>query len=424
MQKNLTRRHTTRIKRDIDLTHILFTLITPDGMSSRAKRDTLDHVETVMKDVQGKIIDLKSVNTSIMETPPNLVTNRIPETSAGCIIMSRGRINCSTSIYQDPKSWRQSRHQIDNEIYQLKQKLEKLKEIRRHLKHTRPILEITDEEEDQRNKTAKFESPEINELNLHIGQEFVTTKPKRKRKKLPVETEMTTGSPYHHRHKHPEEFTQTPTTRKRTTTVPTTIKPTGDPPKYENCHCTTDASQRPTVSTKHKIKEEKLRRKLRKQRKRVQLEKECASERMNCFHHDKEHWKTAPMWTEGPFCFCMNANNNTYSCVRTINSTHNFLYCEFTTGLVTFYNLRTDPYELQNKIEQLKPEEKSYLHDQLKYLMGCKGKSCTVANHNVHHHHPKIRANVLPLHSSGTQHRYKKRKLMDDSTGKKRCQVW
>ena len=43
---------------------------------------------------------------------------------------------------------------------------------------------------------------------------------------------------------------------------------------------------------------------------------------------------------EGPFCFCMNANNNTYSCLRTINATHNFLYCEFVTGLVTFYNLR------------------------------------------------------------------------------------
>lgn len=83
-----------------------------------------------------------------------------------------------------------------------------------------------------------------------------------------------------------------------------------------------------------------MRKKERKQKKKAKLEKECLSEKMNCFSHDNDHWRTAPFWTAGPFCFCMNANNNTYSCVRTINSTHNFLYCEFTTGLITYYNLR------------------------------------------------------------------------------------
>lgn len=37
--------------------------------------------------------------------------------------------------------WKQSRHQIDNAIQTLKQRLERLKEIRRHLKHTKPALE-------------------------------------------------------------------------------------------------------------------------------------------------------------------------------------------------------------------------------------------------------------------------------------------
>lgn len=111
------------------------------------------------------------------------------------------------------------------------------------------------------------------------------------------------------------------------------------------CYCEPDLQskfdeKKAAKEAKRKVKDERMRKKERKARRKQKMEKECLSERMNCFSHDKEHWKTAPLWTEGPFCFCMNANNNTYSCVRTINATHNFLYCEFVTGLATYYNLR------------------------------------------------------------------------------------
>lgn len=124
---------------------------------------------------------------------------------------------------------------------------------------------------------------------------------------------------------------------------------------------------------RRKLKEERQRKKERKRNKKIRIEKECIAERMNCFRyfalsiifaakllisfqqnclfstsHDSNHWRTAPTWNDEPFCFCMNANNNTYSCVRTINQTHNFLYCEFTTGLVTFYNLRIGWYIWRN----------------------------------------------------------------------------
>ena len=64
-------------------------------------------------------------------------------------------------------------------------------------------------------------------------------------------------------------------------------------------------------------------------------------ENMNCFTHDNHHWKTPPYWTYGPFCFCSNANNNTYWCVRTINTTHDFVYCEFITTFMSYYDLLT-----------------------------------------------------------------------------------
>ncbi|KZC09586.1 PREDICTED: extracellular sulfatase SULF-1 homolog [Dufourea novaeangliae] len=132
---------------------------------------------------------------------------------------------------------------------------------------------------------------------------------------------------------------------------------------------------------RRRLKEERLKKKERKLRKKAKLEKECLTEKMNCFEHDNDHWRTAPLWSAGPFCFCMNANNNTYSCIRTINATHNFLYCEFTTGLVTFYNLRIDPFEQWNRLSSLTPTERSYLHDQLEHLKGCKGtRDCTVGS--------------------------------------------
>lgn len=130
--------------------------------------------------------------------------------------------------------------------------------------------------------------------------------------------------------------------------------------------------------------------------------------------HDSNHWKTAPTWNDEPFCFCMNANNNTYSCVRTINQTHNFLYCEFTTGLVTFYNLRTgwyivysmragnglamyctrdlhdirfpiftDPFETQNRVAFLSADERLQLHNTLEELKACRGRGCTLARYGI-----------------------------------------
>ncbi|XP_033207389.1 extracellular sulfatase SULF-1 homolog isoform X3 [Belonocnema kinseyi] len=152
------------------------------------------------------------------------------------------------------------------------------------------------------------------------------------------------------------------------------------------CYCEPDLFEKRgekevAKEERRRLKEERLRKKEKKMKKKAKLEKECLTEKMNCFEHDNDHWRTAPLWKAGPFCFCMNANNNTYSCVRTINATHNFLYCEFTTGLVTFYNLRIDPFEQWNRISSLTPFEKSYLHDQLEHLKGCRGThDCTVGS--------------------------------------------
>ncbi|RUS88017.1 hypothetical protein EGW08_004183, partial [Elysia chlorotica] len=102
--------------------------------------------------------------------------------------------------------------------------------------------------------------------------------------------------------------------------------------------------------------------------------KTCHTQNMNCFTHDNDHWKTPPYWNYGPFCFCSNANNNTYWCLRTINQTHDFVYCEFITTFMSFYDLRTDPHQLRNAVTDLNYGVLQQLHEELELMKTCRGR--------------------------------------------------
>uniref|UniRef100_A0A0N4ZSQ9 Sulfatase domain-containing protein n=1 Tax=Parastrongyloides trichosuri TaxID=131310 RepID=A0A0N4ZSQ9_PARTI len=101
----------------------------------------------------------------------------------------------------------------------------------------------------------------------------------------------------------------------------------------------------------------------------------CNLPQMNCFTHDYTHWKTEPFWPEnyGKFCFCQNTNNNTYWCLRTFNETHNFLYCEFITGFISYYDINNDPSQLSNIVYSLDINILEQLSTQLQLLKTCKG---------------------------------------------------
>ena len=54
--------------------------------------------------------------------------------------------------------------------------------------------------------------------------------------------------------------------------------------------------------------------------------------------------------------------------MRNINTTHNYLYCEYVTGMMTYYALSVDPHQLRNLLHSLTDFELNYMHQQVRDL--------------------------------------------------------
>ncbi|XP_002017318.2 extracellular sulfatase SULF-1 homolog [Drosophila persimilis] len=286
-----------------------------------------------------------------------------------------GKVNCSDVIYDDEKTWRTSRNQIDMLIKLLKDKIGRLKEMKKQLRESnKQALAAGRRNESRRRNEANLlgetgAGPEFN-MSYFTG---VSSTPRTNANGV-GQKEIFRG------------FGSAAVFDSVEQQQPQT-------PRYASraeCYCEPDAGENYADSkemareARRKLKEERQRKKERKRIKKARLEKECLSEKMNCFSHDNQHWRTAPLWNDSPFCFCMNANNNTYSCLRTINATHNYLYCEFTTGLITFYNLTIDRFETTNRAASLTAADRAHMHDALEQLKGCRGRNCSVRRHQAH----------------------------------------
>ncbi|KAM4738227.1 extracellular sulfatase Sulf-2b isoform 2-T4 [Anableps anableps] len=231
-----------------------------------------------------------------------------------CSILSNASVKCDTGVYKSLQAWKDHKLHIDHEIETLQTKIKNLREVRGHLKKSRPL-------ECDCNKYL-YKAKLKKKLRFRGGGGGRGLHPFRK------------GGAWNKK-----SWLQ---------------------------------------------KEQKRRKKMRKLIKRIRNNDTCSMPGLTCFTHDNQHWHTPPYWTLGPFCACTSANNNTYWCLRTINETHNFLFCEFATGFLEYFDLSTDPYQLINAVSSLDRTVLNQLHVQLMELRGCKGhKQCNPRTRSV-----------------------------------------
>lgn len=119
---------------------------------NRFRRDivTNNNMSTIMNVLNKQIGDLQAAVNDYSQ--------------ASCTVTRNGDVKCTNIVYNNPQVWKFSQYGVQKQISSLQTKLEKLKEIQKHLDIKRPNFEDNNEKEKDKVDSQNEESSVINLL--------------------------------------------------------------------------------------------------------------------------------------------------------------------------------------------------------------------------------------------------------------------
>ncbi|XP_062580256.1 putative extracellular sulfatase Sulf-1 homolog isoform X1 [Saccostrea cucullata] len=300
-------------------------------MNRREKQSQTEFLmKHASKDFTPRFIRTKRSYLQMIGNASNSLQNSIPVQpfDRRCRVLPNDTVTCDNILYQDPVEWKNHKEKLDEMIEEYRKMLEDLRIYRKHLKSSKPKESF------------------LNEFGIEMNG----------RGYLDFECEPCTqsNSRQYERKKEIEQRRRRRRNKKRRRKQQQTV----DSPLWNSTYWNLPPNEKVTRRD-HPA---------------------CRRAAMDCSLMDNSHWKTPPYWSNGPFCFCTNSQNNKYWCIRTLNTTHDLLYCEFINNFISYYDLKKDPFQTRNAIHDVNYGILQQLHEQLNAMRACEGsKECNKA---------------------------------------------
>lgn len=126
---------------------------------------TSNHRDRFRRDIVTPFNNNMSSIMNVLNRQLDVLQSAVNDSSlASCTVTPNGGVKCTNIVYNNPKVWKFSQSRVQKQISNLQAKLEKLKEIQKHLETKRPDFDDDEEEDGDREDDQNEEDSVFNLL--------------------------------------------------------------------------------------------------------------------------------------------------------------------------------------------------------------------------------------------------------------------